>query len=152
MDHRPSSPLLGVQVNVFNCGGLVIQITHIVADAFTLATFVNEWACTSLTGTTKDCLPISFDHSSPHARVLLVPQYSVPPHSNSTTRPKIVTRRFVFDALAIANLKNTIEDSTASSSSSSSRRPTRLVVVIYVPIMEGSCRHFFRQRWTFKGL
>ncbi|KAK6805475.1 hypothetical protein RDI58_003260 [Solanum bulbocastanum] len=66
MDHRPSSPLLGVQVNVFNCGGLVmgIQILHIVSDAFTLATFVNEWAYTSLTGTTKYCLPISFGHLS----------------------------------------------------------------------------------------
>ncbi|KAG5602919.1 hypothetical protein H5410_034289 [Solanum commersonii] len=120
MDHRPS-------MNVFNCGGLVmgIQISHIVADAFTLATFVNEWAYTSLTGTTKDCLPISFGHVSSlfPTRVLSGPQYSPPP-PNSTTRPNISTKRFVFDALAIANLKNTIEDSTTSSS----WRPTRVVV------------------------
>ncbi|KAF3659381.1 putative salutaridinol 7-O-acetyltransferase-like [Capsicum annuum] len=46
MDHVPSSPLLGVQVNVINCGGLVIEIrmSHILADAFTFATFVKEWA------------------------------------------------------------------------------------------------------------
>ncbi|KAG5625410.1 hypothetical protein H5410_010628 [Solanum commersonii] len=85
----PSTPLLAVQVNLFNCGGLVIeiQISHIVADAFTLATFLNEWANTSLTGKTKDCLP-SFG-------------------------PKTITRRFEFDALAITKLKNTIEDSSA---------------------------------------
>ncbi|KAH0727231.1 hypothetical protein KY284_003096 [Solanum tuberosum] len=127
MDHRPSSLLLGVQVNVFNCGGLVmgIQISHIVADAFTLATFVNEWEYTSLTGSTKDCLSISFGYLSSlfPTRVLSGPQYSPPP-PNSTTRPNIFTKRFVFDALAIANLKNTIEDSTTSSS----WRPTRVLV------------------------
>ncbi|KAK4739790.1 hypothetical protein R3W88_003487 [Solanum pinnatisectum] len=96
---QPSSPLLGVQVNLFNCGGLVmgIQISHIVADAFTLATFVNEWANTSLTGTTKDCLQ----------------------------SPKITTKRFVFDALAIANLKNRINPIATFTC-----RPTRVVVVM----------------------
>ncbi|KAH0767059.1 hypothetical protein KY285_002930 [Solanum tuberosum] len=94
MEHRPSSPLIGVQVNVFNYGGLVmrIQISHIVANAFTLATFVNEWAYTSLTGTTKDCLS-NFGHLSSlfPTRVLSGSQYSPPP-PNTTTRPKIVTR------------------------------------------------------------
>ncbi|XP_070007643.1 acetyl-CoA-benzylalcohol acetyltransferase-like [Nicotiana sylvestris] len=54
----PSSPLLGVQVNIFNCGGLVIgiQISHILADGFTFGTFFKEWAHISQTGTTKGCL------------------------------------------------------------------------------------------------
>ncbi|KAK4739788.1 hypothetical protein R3W88_003485 [Solanum pinnatisectum] len=108
---QSSSPLLGVQVNLFNCGGLVmgIQISHIVADAFTLATFVNEWANTSLTGTTKDCLQ-SFG-----------PQFSLP----SKQGPKITTKRFVFDALAIANLRNRINPSATFTC-----RPTRVVVVM----------------------
>ncbi|XP_060217219.1 acetyl-CoA-benzylalcohol acetyltransferase-like [Lycium barbarum] len=44
----PSSPLLGVQVNIFNCGGLVtgIQISHILADGFTFGTSVKEWVLT----------------------------------------------------------------------------------------------------------
>ncbi|MCD7449653.1 hypothetical protein HAX54_000883 [Datura stramonium] len=119
-----SSPLLGVQVNIFNCGGLVIaiQISHILADAFTLATFLNEWAHTSLTGTTtKGCLP-SFGHLSSlfPTRVLSGPQFSPP----SNRGPKIITRRFVFDALAIAKLKDRIN------SSATFTRPTRVVVVM----------------------
>ncbi|KAJ8572504.1 hypothetical protein K7X08_009015 [Anisodus acutangulus] len=121
---QPSSPLLGVQVNIFNCGGLVIaiQISHIVADAFTLATFLNEWAQTSLTGTTtKGCFP-SFSHLSSlfPARVLSGPQFSPP----SNIGPKIVTRRFVFDALAIVKLKDIINSSAIFT------RPTRVVVVM----------------------
>nr|QNR60312.1 ASAT4-like protein [Solanum quitoense] len=117
-DHRPSSPLLGVQVNVFNCGGVVIgiQISHMVADAFTLATFVNEWAHTSLTGTTKDCLP-SFGHLSS-----LFPTRELSSPSNIV--PKTITRRFVFDALAIAKLKEIIN------SNATLTRPTRVIVVM----------------------
>ncbi|KAK4739784.1 hypothetical protein R3W88_003481 [Solanum pinnatisectum] len=118
----PSTPLLAVQVNLFNCGGLVmgIQISHIVADAFTLATFLNEWANTSLTGTTKDCLP-SFSHLSSLFPTTLRsgPQF-LPASSRG---PKTITRRFEFDALAITKLKNTIEVSSAI-------RPTRVVVVM----------------------
>ncbi|XP_015081287.1 acetyl-CoA-benzylalcohol acetyltransferase-like [Solanum pennellii] len=74
-------------------------------------------------GTTKDCLPIGLGHSSPQESYQdLNIRHHLP--KCSTTRPKMVTKRFVFDALAITNLKNTIQDSTASSS----RRPTRVVV------------------------
>nr|QNR60311.1 triacylinositol acetyltransferase [Solanum quitoense] len=122
-DHRPSSLLLGVQVNVLNCGGVVIgiQISHMVADAFTLATFVNEWAHTNLTRTTKDCLP-SFGHLSSlfPARVLSGPQFSPP----SNIDPKTITRRFVFDVLAIAKLMETVN------SNATLTRPTRVAVVM----------------------
>ncbi|XP_049385985.1 acetyl-CoA-benzylalcohol acetyltransferase-like [Solanum stenotomum] len=93
-------------------------------DAFTLATFVNEWALICKTGTTKAGCLSSFGHLSsifPTRVVLSEPQFiSLVPPPNTC---KIITRRFVFDALAIANLKNTIEDST-------DRRPTRVVVVM----------------------
>ncbi|KAF3672153.1 putative acetyl-CoA-benzylalcohol acetyltransferase-like [Capsicum annuum] len=123
MEHVPSSPLLGVQVNVFNCGGVVIaiQMSHILADGFTFATFVKEWAHISQTGTTEDCLPrfgqlpLLFP-----TRVLSRTRFSRPPNHG----PKIVTRRFVFDALAITKLKNTID------SSATFRKPTRVVVVM----------------------
>ncbi|WMV12612.1 hypothetical protein MTR67_005997 [Solanum verrucosum] len=61
----PSSLLLRVQVNIFNCGGLVIgiNISHILADGFTLGSFVKEWAHITQTGTTKDCLQ-SYGHLS----------------------------------------------------------------------------------------
>ncbi|KAG5568695.1 hypothetical protein H5410_064294 [Solanum commersonii] len=53
----------------------------------------------------------------PKTGILIFPSYI------NTTRPKIVTRRFICDALAIANLKNTIEDLTAI-------RPTRVVLIM----------------------
>ncbi|KAH0767070.1 hypothetical protein KY285_002941 [Solanum tuberosum] len=126
MDHQPSCPLLGIQVNLFNCGGLVIgtYISHKIADAFTLATFVKEWAYTSFTGTLKAGSLPSFDHlSSLFPTRVLSETTQFPSYIINTTRPKIVTRRFIFDALAIANLKNTIEDSTAI-------RPTRVVLIM----------------------
>ncbi|CAN4110551.1 unnamed protein product [Withania somnifera] len=107
---QPSSPLLGVQVNVFN------------SDAFTLATFINEWAQTCRTGTTTEgCLP-SFGQLSSifPAKALSGPQFSPP----SNRGPKIITKRFVFDALAIAKLKERIN------SSATFMRPTRVVVVM----------------------
>ncbi|MCD7449650.1 hypothetical protein HAX54_000880 [Datura stramonium] len=119
----PSNLLLRLQVNVFSCGGIVIgiNISHILADGFTLGSFVKEWAHISQTGTTNGCLP-SFGHL-----LLLFPptelsgsQVSLP----SNIGPKIVTRRFVFDALAIAELKDRIN------SSATFTRPTRLVVVL----------------------
>ncbi|XP_049352313.1 acetyl-CoA-benzylalcohol acetyltransferase-like [Solanum verrucosum] len=126
MDHRPSSPLLGIQVNLFNCGGLVIgtHISHKIADAFTLATFVKESAHTSLTGTLKaGSLPSFGNLSSLFPTRVLSGTTQFPSYIINTTRPKIVTRRFIFDALAIANLKNTIEDSTDI-------RPTRVVLIM----------------------
>ncbi|KAG5568693.1 hypothetical protein H5410_064292 [Solanum commersonii] len=73
--------------------------------------------------TKAGCLS-SFGHLSSlfptRSVVLSEPQYSPVPPPNTC---KIVTRRFVFDALAIENLKNAIEDS-------SDRRPTRVVVVM----------------------
>ncbi|KAK4739811.1 hypothetical protein R3W88_003508 [Solanum pinnatisectum] len=133
MVHMPSSPLLGVQVNVFNNGGIAIgiKVSHIIADAFTIATFVNEWAHTCLTGTmTQDNnnnLP-SFGQLSLlfPARVLQLPSL---PNSTSTTGPEIVTRRFVFDALAIENLRKTIKDDSTADDDMI-KQPSRVVVVM----------------------
>ncbi|KAK6805476.1 hypothetical protein RDI58_003261 [Solanum bulbocastanum] len=130
MVHMPSSPLLGVQVNVFNNGGIAIgiKVAHTIADAFTIATFVNEWAHTCLTGTmTQDNnnnLP-SFGQLSSlfPARVLQLP--SLP----NSTDPKFVTRRFVFDALAIENLRKTIKDDSTTDDDMI-KQPSRVVVVM----------------------
>ncbi|KAK4739789.1 hypothetical protein R3W88_003486 [Solanum pinnatisectum] len=132
MVHMPSSPLLGVQVNVFNNGGIAIgiKISHIIADAFTIATFVNEWAHTCLTGTitqdTNDYLP-SFGQLSSlfPARVLQLPS---PPNLVPNYYKMIVTRRFVFDALAIENIRKTIKKD--STSDDMIKQPSRVVVVM----------------------
>ncbi|KAJ8529908.1 hypothetical protein K7X08_036743 [Anisodus acutangulus] len=121
--YKPSSPLLLVQVNIFNCGGLVmgINISHILADGFTLGTFVKEWTRISQTGTTEGSLPSFGRLPSLFPSRVLSGTYISPP---SDKCPKIVTRRFVFDALAIAKLKERIN------SNATFTRPTRVVVVM----------------------
>ncbi|TMX05092.1 hypothetical protein EJD97_002582 [Solanum chilense] len=122
----PSSPLFGVQVNVFNNGGVTIgiQISHIVADAFTMATFVNEWAHTCLTGRTISTNPCFGQLSWLFpAKVLQFPSPS--PDLNTGPNYKIVTRRFVFDALAIENLRKTIKDNDMMM-----KQPSRVVVIM----------------------
>ncbi|KAK4739787.1 hypothetical protein R3W88_003484 [Solanum pinnatisectum] len=123
MVHMPSSPLLGVQVNVFNNGGIAIgiKVSHIIADAFTIATFVNEWD-----NNNNNNLPRFGQLSSLFpARVLQLP--SLP--NTSTTGPEIVTRRFVFDALAIENLRKTIKDDSTTDDDMI-KQPSRVVVVM----------------------
>ncbi|KAF3649969.1 putative salutaridinol 7-O-acetyltransferase-like [Capsicum annuum] len=123
--HLP--PLLAVQVNIFNCGGLVIgiQISHIITDGFTLGTFMTEWARVSRTGTaTKDC---SYGHLPSLFPSRVVPlahhDFSSLP-SSDIVGPKIVTRRFVFDAQAIANLKHRINSSAPFT------KPNRVMIVL----------------------
>ncbi|KAK4739786.1 hypothetical protein R3W88_003483 [Solanum pinnatisectum] len=132
MVHMPSSPLFSVQVNVFNNGGIAIgiKVSHIIVDAFTIATFVNELAHTCLTGTmTQDNnnLP-SFGQLSSlfPTRVLQLPSL---PNNTSTIGPKIVTRRFVFDALAIENLRKTIKDDSTTNDDMI-KQPSRVVVMM----------------------
>ncbi|KAF3672152.1 putative acetyl-CoA-benzylalcohol acetyltransferase-like [Capsicum annuum] len=119
----PSNPLLGIQVNIFNCGVVVIaiQMSHIIADGFTIATVANELAHICQKGTTKDCLSSfgQFPSLFP-TRVLSGALYPPPPNNGV----KIVTRRFLFDASAIAKLQDTID------SSATSMRPTRVVAVM----------------------
>ena len=40
-----TTPLVGVQVNVFKCGGLAVGVlhSHRIADAYTVATFIDAW-------------------------------------------------------------------------------------------------------------
>ncbi|KAM3381992.1 acetyl-CoA-benzylalcohol acetyltransferase-like [Capsicum galapagoense] len=122
-------PLLAIQVNIFNCGGLVIgiQISHSISDSYTIATFIKEWARVTQTGTaTKDCLP-SFGHLPSLFPPRVVPlehhQFSSTPAPDIVS-PKIVTRRFVFDASVIANLKDRIN------SSAPFVKPTRVMAVL----------------------
>ncbi|CAN4087721.1 unnamed protein product [Withania somnifera] len=129
LESKDLFPLLGIQVNLFNCGGLVfgIQISHIIADSFRIATFIKEWARVSRTGmTTKDCLP-SFGHLPSLFPATVVPlehhQFS-PPTSSDIVSPKIVTRRFLFDALTIAKLKDRIN------STSPLTKPTRVMTIM----------------------
>lgn len=96
-------PLLLVQANVFDCGGLAIGVcmSHKLADAASLCTFIMAWSATAL-GFSQALLPdfsASFrfpptDHAS-----------SFQQSSVDVKRVNCVTKRFVFYASKIAGLR-----------------------------------------------
>ncbi|XP_076936588.1 vinorine synthase-like [Bidens hawaiensis] len=47
---RQSDPLLATQITIFECGGVAIGVNapHMIVDASTLCTIINEWAATNL--------------------------------------------------------------------------------------------------------
>lgn len=97
-------PLLLVQLNFFDCGGLAIGlcVSHRFADASTLCTFIKHWAAISA-GHSQTQIPVlHFDHplSFFPTRPLGL---RLPP--SGFERPIIVTKRYVFDASKIAALK-----------------------------------------------
>ncbi|XP_026452203.1 salutaridinol 7-O-acetyltransferase-like [Papaver somniferum] len=68
-----SKTLLAIQVNIFECGGIVIGMcmAHRLADASTMFTFITDWAATAR-GAIEDIKGPSFDflHSLPAERSL----------------------------------------------------------------------------------
>lgn len=123
-----TSPLIAVQINKFDCGGVVlgIRISHFIADASSMMTFLKEWANGS-TGPTemyKALSPNYNDHlvSMFPARTLSGPK--PPPPANNPA--KIVTQRFLLDELMIAK----IMEKAALSCSKCNFHPSRVVVAL----------------------
>ncbi|XP_059638881.1 stemmadenine O-acetyltransferase-like [Cornus florida] len=113
--------LLAIQINFFDCGGLAISlcISHNIADGPSLVTFTNAWAATAR-GAIENVTP-SFDLA-----------FHFPPRELSGFKPttgitteKIVTRRFVFDKMKLATLK----DAASSATGSLVKDPTRVEAV-----------------------
>ncbi|KAL0456469.1 UNVERIFIED_CONTAM: Stemmadenine O-acetyltransferase [Sesamum latifolium] len=121
---EPTDPMLAVQINRFQCGGLAIGIcaSHRIFDSCSLGIFLKAWANASTDGG----LVICPDFDSP----LYFPSENVAPlqFEVSRTRDKsIVSRRFVFDKNAISKLRESI--STEWESTGTGRPPSRVVVV-----------------------
>ncbi|KAJ4717077.1 vinorine synthase-like [Melia azedarach] len=98
----------GVQVTTFACGGIVIgvRVSHSIADGTTLISFLKSWARTAHKNT-EDAIRPKFDAVS-----LFPPNDAYPRQVCSSVVltsymkfDNFITRRFVFDASAIANLK-----------------------------------------------
>ncbi|OUZ99374.1 Transferase [Macleaya cordata] len=110
--------LAAVQINVFNCGGVAISlcVSHKIADASTITTFINGWAATSLGDTKILCRP-TFDSAS-----LFPPrQVTPPPGPCKVVNKLVVTKRFVFDAAKIAVLRARLVVLLADNSSTVTR-------------------------------
>ncbi|KAF8019575.1 hypothetical protein BT93_G0304 [Corymbia citriodora subsp. variegata] len=96
------NPLVVIQVNVFECGGLVISLRscHKLGDMSTMATFINSWATVCRTGTNELTSPY-FELSS-----------LFPVKGSEVTRwpplrggVKFAMNRFVFSSMALSRLK-----------------------------------------------
>ncbi|XP_076882771.1 epi-neemfruitin B 7-O-acetyltransferse L7AT-like [Bidens hawaiensis] len=109
--------LLGIQVNIFKCGGIGLStsVSHKIFDGHIYFMFMNAWAAAAR-GSPQIVSP-SFVASkifptNPHL------EYSVP--SKLRTTKRLSTKRFVFDSTALALLK-----AQPVASASSANPPTR---------------------------
>ena len=95
--------MTGVQVNVFKCGGIGIgvRVSHKIADGISVASFLNAWAGTT-TGVDHELLASHLDSTSslfpPRTMNLLSA-------SGSIKKEKIATKRFIFNAAKLADLR-----------------------------------------------
>lgn len=114
-----------VQVTSFACGGLVVcaGISHMIGDGTTFSSFMKSWAAAARNSLEEAACP-SYDASS-----LFPPRDAYPREATAKVQfarfrktGRFVTRRFVFEAKAIADLK-------AKATSSSVQHPTRVEVV-----------------------
>ncbi|PWA63627.1 Chloramphenicol acetyltransferase-like domain-containing protein [Artemisia annua] len=110
--------LIGVQVNIFNCGGIGLStsISHKIFDGHTYFLFMKAWAAAAR-GTPHPISP-SFVASevfpNKHPLDFLVP-------SKLMNTELVSTKRFVFDPMAMASLVG-----ACTSSFTSIRAPTRM--------------------------
>ncbi|KAI3450276.1 hypothetical protein Pfo_006941 [Paulownia fortunei] len=118
---EPTDPMLAVQINRFQCGGLAIGVcsSHRIIDSYSQAMFLKAWANAATDGGSVICP--EFDSSSYFSSENLPPLH----HELLRTRnTSIITRRFLFDKNAISKLRERL-----SSEWTSERPPSRVVVV-----------------------
>ncbi|KAF5456553.1 hypothetical protein F2P56_026023 [Juglans regia] len=121
-----TTPLIIVQVNMFNCGGLAVGIrcAHRITDGFTGTAFFNSWATACRVGGIDDISHPIFDLAS-----FFPPRENVPAALHQTYRRADITRRFVFNKAAVASLKATAKGVDACDSTTPKRQPSRVAVV-----------------------
>ncbi|KAI3932725.1 hypothetical protein MKW92_027991 [Papaver armeniacum] len=115
--HSNSKALLKIQVNVFDCGGMVICLSysHKIADASSFANFVKDWAATAGGGsdTHDDELKVAAVDKPCYIFSSIFPPASFRDQEEKNTtevqivpdRTDILTKRFVFKDSSIAKLK-----------------------------------------------
>lgn len=126
--HSAGAPIVMIQVTVFACGGIVIgaTISHMVLDAPSTSFFLKAWAAHANSAVVGNLPTPTFDAAS-----VFPPNPAYPRDATHAglLRPifrigKSATRRFLFDASAMAKLKT-----KAAISRSSVQNPTRVEVV-----------------------
>ncbi|KAI3459871.1 hypothetical protein Pfo_016534 [Paulownia fortunei] len=121
---EPTDPMLAVQINRFQCGGLAIGVcaSHRIFDSCSLGIFLTAWANAVADGE----LVITPDFDSPS----FFPSENVAPLDFGVSRSRdssIVGKRFGFDKNAISKLRDSASPEWRSTTSE--RPPSRVVVV-----------------------
>ncbi|XP_004294207.1 PREDICTED: vinorine synthase-like [Fragaria vesca subsp. vesca] len=120
-----SGPLLLVQVSLFECGGMALgfSISHKIADASTLSTFINCWAQTTNTSITDSEVTLpEFGSASLFPPLEKSSDSSQPPARVYSKNHINITRRFVFDGANISALQSKV-------ASPSVPKPTRVEAI-----------------------
>ncbi|KMT07556.1 hypothetical protein BVRB_6g151670 [Beta vulgaris subsp. vulgaris] len=114
-----NSSVLAVQLSYFDCGGLSIGIciSHKIADACTIFTFLNDWASQARKSGESICPLFNTTSIFPPNDEFVIPELEF-------VKSNVVTRRYVFHPTKISELKATIV-----SNSNSLHNPTRVEVV-----------------------
>ncbi|PWA72918.1 Chloramphenicol acetyltransferase-like domain-containing protein [Artemisia annua] len=100
-----ATTLVTVQVNIFDCGALVIGVSasHKVTDAYSLVRFINQWACINRTGCSDDAFSPSFDKMVTLFPPEVVPSIVQIPVSNPQS--KMVSKRYMFSGTILSKLR-----------------------------------------------
>nr|AMZ03412.1 acyltransferase ACT6 [Plectranthus barbatus] len=122
---EPTDPLLAVQINRFQCGGIAVGVcaSHRILDSATFGTFLTAWSNAACGG---DSI-ISPDFILPS----LFPSQNLPPLQFEVSRtrdPTIVSKMFRFNKKAISKLRERLTEKWESSTGSG-RPPSRVVAV-----------------------
>ncbi|GFP98653.1 vinorine synthase [Phtheirospermum japonicum] len=124
----PPPPLLDVQINLFDCGGIAVGVcsSHQLSDANSLVAFIRTWAesCRRRQGQKGEFTPPPIFDLARHfpPRDLSGSGFS---QSVYLKREKLVTKRFIFDTEKLAALRG----AATSPSGSIVKDPTRVELV-----------------------
>ncbi|KAL5790973.1 hypothetical protein ACOSQ2_005861 [Xanthoceras sorbifolium] len=104
-EESATNPLVAVQINIFNCGGLAIGLrtSHRIVDAVTCSLFTNGWAKACKEGHINDVIVPNFELLGERRKHRDTNIYVLPSPSK-TIISEVVTRRFVFDAKTISKV------------------------------------------------
>ncbi|KAK1417599.1 hypothetical protein QVD17_26729 [Tagetes erecta] len=120
--------LVTIQVNLFDCGSLVIGVSalHKVTDAYNLVRFINNWASMNRTGRSDAAYIPSFDNLATLFPPMEVSSLDHHPPNTLDAKPVILTKSYVFNGAAISNLR-----AKASSENSKHSRVTLVTALIW---------------------
>ncbi|KAJ4721186.1 vinorine synthase-like [Melia azedarach] len=128
LNEKPSVPVnLAAKVTYFGCGGMALCVcfSHVIADITTAANFIKSWVAISRGFSTSNDIPDTFFDCS-----TVFPPQDFSSFSrnafadNHSQSAEIITKRFTFDGVKLADLKEKIRKE-----SSSGYQPTRVEAV-----------------------